>query len=177
MIKYTALLRGINVGGHHKVPMADLRTLLTKSGLGNVKTYIQSGNIAFVSQSTNIKELESQIHDSIASQFGFSIPVLVKTKENIERIVTDFPLENAEQEKSYYVLLHEIPASDLIKEASKKQYDYDHYQIYNDCIYLFPEKGYGQTKFNMTFFEKALKTSATARNHRTMLKLLSLHDD
>lgn len=61
MKTYIALLRGINVGGHRKVPMVELRDLLTKIGLSNVKTYIQSGNVIFKVAETNVQEIENSI--------------------------------------------------------------------------------------------------------------------
>ena len=63
-----------------------------------------------------------------------------------------------------------------MKEAIEKLYKGEEYFIINDCIYFFCEKGYGQAKFNMNFFEKKLKTIGTTRNYNTMLKLLSLSE-
>ena len=83
---YIALLRGINVGGHKKVPMAELRDLLTKSGLENVLTYIQSGNVVFQSANTGIKSLETEIKKSILDHFGFDVSVMVRTREQLHTI-------------------------------------------------------------------------------------------
>ena len=80
MKTYIALLRGINVGGHKKVSMAHLRDVLTKSGLENVKTYIQSGNVIFQSLKENKGELEVLIHNAIMAHFGFDVPILVRSK-------------------------------------------------------------------------------------------------
>ena len=73
MKTFIALLRGINVGGHKKVPMAELRALLSKSGFENVQTYIQSGNVIFQTSENNIPNIESIIQKAIFDHFGFEI--------------------------------------------------------------------------------------------------------
>jgi uncharacterized protein (DUF1697 family) len=63
MKTYIALLRGINVGGHKKLPMAELRTLLIRFGLENVKTYIQSGNVIFSLRKMILENLKHQFNN------------------------------------------------------------------------------------------------------------------
>lgn len=79
MKTYIVLLKGINVGGHKKVPMADLRDLLSKSGFENVQTYIQSGNVILES-SENANSIENKIQKAILAQFGFEVLVMAKTR-------------------------------------------------------------------------------------------------
>ncbi|WP_341216420.1 DUF1697 domain-containing protein [uncultured Wocania sp.] len=174
MSTYIALLKGINVGGYKKVPMADLRTLLAKSDLKNVQTYIQSGNVIFQSSKENTLSIEEVIQKAIIAHFGFEVSVLVKTRGDLKRIFDASPFIEEKKLKSYFMLLHNKPEEELVRVASKKVYDGEEYHIINDCIYFYCEKGYGQAKFNMNFFEKKLKTTATARNYNTMVKLLSL---
>lgn len=174
MKTYIALLRGINVGGHKKVTMAELRELLTKSGLESVKTYIQSGNVIFQSSNKDSKDLGNLIQNSILDQFGFKVPVLVRTRDDLSTIFNNSPFEEVKKVDSYFVMLSEIPKKDLVAEASQKTYLDDDYFIVNDCIYLFCAKGYGRSKFNLNYFEKKLNVNATARNYKTLVKLLSL---
>ncbi|MCF7561244.1 DUF1697 domain-containing protein [Sabulilitoribacter multivorans] len=177
MKTYIALLKGINVGGHKKVPMAELRELLNKSGFKNVETYIQSGNVILQSSKNSILEIESDIEKSIIDYFGFGLSVLVKTRQDLKRIFDDCPFSENKKRASYFMMLHDCPNNDLAKEASEKVYEGEEYQILNNCIYYFCEKGFGKAKFNVNFFERKLKTFATARNYNTMLKLLSLSAD
>ena len=174
MKEYIALLRGINVGGHKKVPMAILRELLAKSGFHNVQTYIQSGNVVFQTVATDKKVLEEHILYEIKDNFGFEVPVLVRTRQELKFIFDNCPFSKETKVNSYFIMLSEIPNKALMNEASKKIYPDDAYVILNDCIYLFCAKGYGRAKFNLSFFEKKLKVNATARNYKTMVKLLSL---
>jgi uncharacterized protein (DUF1697 family) len=177
MKTYIALLKGINVGGHKKVPMADLRELLTKSGFENVQTYIQSGNVILQSSKSDISVIENNIQESIMDHFGFEISVLVKTRSDLKRIFNDSPFSEEKKKASYFILLRNTPEDDLVKVASEKVYEGEEYKILKDCIYFFCEKGFGQAKFNANFFERKLKIFVTARNYNTMVKLLSLSEE
>jgi len=72
MITHIAFLRGINVGGHKKIPMAQLRATLTETGLDDVQTYIQSGNVVFQSSEENKAILELKIQNAIAASYVFT---------------------------------------------------------------------------------------------------------
>lgn len=177
MKTYIALLRGINVGGHKKVPMAELREVLTKSGLENVKTYIQTGNIIFQSKIANISEIEKNIRKAIIDYFGFEVSVLVRTHNQLRRIFENCPFPEEKKANSYFALLSEIPEEDLVKEAKKKTYENEEYAIIEDAIYFYCAQGYGNAKFSLNFFERKLKVAATARNFRTMVRLLAMSNE
>ena len=177
MNTYIALLKGINVGGHKKVPMAELRELLSKSGFENVQTYIQSGNVILQSNTSDISEIESDIEKSIEDYFGFEVSVLVKSRQDLQRIFDDSPFTKDKKKASHFMMLHNCPSDDLVKEASEKVYEGEEYKIINDCIYYYHDKGLGKAKFNVNFFERKFKTFATARNYNTMVKLLSLSSE
>ncbi|MDU8885134.1 DUF1697 domain-containing protein [Yeosuana sp. MJ-SS3] len=174
MTTYIALLKGINVGGHKKVPMVELRELLTNSGFQNVKSYIQSGNVILQSTENNIEKIESTIKKAILDYFGFEVSVLVKIRKDLQNIFDNSPFSEEKKKASYFMMLHDVPDKDLVKVVSEKKYDSEEYHIIKDCIYYFCERGYGQAKFNVNFFERKLQTFATARNYNTMVKLLSL---
>lgn len=176
MKTYIALLRGINVGGHKKVPMAELRDLLTKSGLQNVQTYIQSGNVIFQS-SENASELETKIQKLIVNHFGFDVSVIVKTNNELQTIFDASPFSNEKKEKSYFIILSKIPESNLVEEVAKLPYENEEVIIKNDCLYFYCSTGYRKTKFNMSSYERKLKVIGTARNYNTMVKLLSLSSE
>ncbi|MCB0381982.1 MAG: DUF1697 domain-containing protein [Psychroserpens sp.] len=174
MNTYIALLRGINVGGHKKIPMAQLRQILSTSGFENVRTYIQSGNIILESSKESKEEIEHNIQQSIQSYFGFEVPVIVKTRTELEGIFDTCPFSAEQKESSYFVLLSEIPKAEKVREANTITYTNEEFQIINDCLYFHSSIGYGNSKFNMNLFEKTLNVKATSRNYKTMVKLLSL---
>ena len=174
MNQYIVLLKGINVGGHKKIPMAELRQLMTNNGFQEVLTYIQSGNIILKTNENEIYKIEDRISKSILDYFGFEVSVLVKTRKELQRIFDESPFSQDKKKASYFMMLHDTPDETAVKEASEKIYEGEEYQIINDCIYYFYEKGLGQSKFNVNFFERRFKTFTTARNYNTMVKLLSL---
>ncbi|MCB0398383.1 MAG: DUF1697 domain-containing protein [Winogradskyella sp.] len=169
-----ALLRGINVGGHRKIPMAELRELLTKIGFSDVKTYIQSGNAIFKVAETNYQEIENSIQKSIFDHFDFEVSVIVRTRQQLQKIFDDCPFSEDKKINSYFGILSHYPKEDLVQKAYEKTYDKEEYKITNDCLYFYSDKGYGNAKFSLNYFERKLKVNATARNYKTMLKLLSL---
>jgi len=174
MKTYIALLRGINVSGQKKVPMEQLRELFAKPGFQNVQTYIQSGNVIFQSTEKNKIDLEQMIYSSIQDHFGFEVSVLVKTSNEIKDILVACPFSKVKKESSYFTLLHNIPDKELTLSTSKESYPNEAFIITNDCVYFYTETGYGKAKCNNNFFERKLKVTATTRNYKTMLKLLSL---
>ena len=174
MKTYVALIRGINVGGHKKVPMAILRDVLNKADFQDVKTYIQSGNIVFKSREKNSKTIERIIQKSIESYFSFLVPVIVKTKEELQFIFDSCHLSDEKRRESYFVLFNDIPDSELVKEVESITFENEEFSIVRDCLYFYSSTGYGRTKFNMNSIEKKLKVNATSRNFKTIVKLLEL---
>jgi len=177
MNTYIALLRGINVGGHKKVQMAELRKLLSNAGFENVQTYIQSGNVILESSEDNAQNIEDIIQKAMFDHFGFEVSILVRTRQELQFIFYACPFSEEKMKDSYFIILHVSPNEELVKIASEKVYEGEEYLIINDCIYFYSAKNYGQVKFNMNFFERKLKTASTSRNYRTMVKLLSLSED
>lgn len=177
MITYIALLRGINVSGQKKVPMAALTLAMQELGLQNVKTYIQSGNVMFQTVKTNQNQLEGLIKDKLFSYFGFEVSVLVKTCKQLEAIISKGPFSDKKTEQSYFTLLHNKPDKDLVEVLKVVEYHNEEIYITNECVYFYCARGYGKAKCNNNFFERKLKVTATTRNYKTMVKLLSLCSD
>ena len=94
-----AFLRGINVGGHHKVPMGELKATLTSMGFSNIKTLLNSGNVVFTTSPTEIAALEKDMAEVLKQKFGFPIPVLIRKTEDIQRIVASNPFKDIEVHK------------------------------------------------------------------------------
>src|SRR5262245_5088414 len=108
-----ALLRGINVGGYHKLPMKDLKALIEKIGCTDVRTYIQSGNVVFRSSASDVAPLCQRLTAAISKSHGFEPRVLVLTRAELERAAAGNPFPQA----------HEHPQSlhlFFLEEAPKK---------------------------------------------------------
>jgi uncharacterized protein (DUF1697 family) len=177
MKTYIAFLRGINVSGKTKIPMAELRKLCESVKLKDVKTYIQSGNIIFKSDSTNSTELENLIEKAILNNYGFEVPVLIKTVEQLSKIISINPynleadiLEN----KIYFVLLNSEPQIKYLESFKNEEFKNEEFFYYENCIYLKCNMGYGKAKLNNNLIERKLRLMATTRNYRTMNTLIDL---
>ena len=91
-----AFLRGINVGGHHKVPMATLRQVFTDMGFGSVSTLLNSGNVRFESTETDLPTLEQRLEVRLKEEFGFPIPVLIRSNDMLQALVDADPFAGSE---------------------------------------------------------------------------------
>lgn len=167
---FIVLLRGINVSGKNKLPMADLRGLLSNLGFKNVQTYIQSGNIILNSDKPK-SEISSIIQKGILEEFGYDVPVIVKIKSELQRAVEQYPYSK-ENEKIVGFSFLEKPTE--IVDIDIKNIGEDQFTIDKDVIYFYCPNGFGKSKITNNLFERKLKVQATTRNLRTTLKLIEL---
>lgn len=172
MQTYIALLRGINVGGHKKLKMVDLKLLFEELGFQNVVTYIQSGNVVFSAKEE--KNISDKISKEIEKRFGWEVPVLVKTADSISRILKDCPFEEIKKAEAYFMLFASQPAMKLKEAVREISYPNEEFVLTADCVYIYFGNGYGNAKLNNNFFEKKLEVAATTRNYRTLVKLVEL---
>ena len=174
MTIYIALLRGINVGGHKIIKMADLKQLLETMGLSKVKTYIQSGNVVFESNEEADK-LCQRIEQQINTTFGFPVPVILRTSKEWEQIIDScpYPVETLlEGENVHLTLLSEIPSQEALNQLTKFQSDIDQYHVQGKEIYLFFRQSFRDSKLPLQF--QKLGVSSTIRNWKTTVKLATM---
>lgn len=178
MKSHVAILRGINVGGHRKILMADLRVLLGRLGYDNVETYIQSGNVVFNGpENIDSLDLEKQIFEAIADKYGFEVKVLVRTTEEWKKTVKLNPfLKSADVNQLHVTFLKAIPEPDTVNAAKSLEFEPDLFEIIKRDVYINCLQKYNETKLSNNFFEKKLKVEATTRNWKTVLKITELLD-
>ena len=170
MKKYIVLLRGINVSGKNKIPMIDLRILLSDLDFKNVQTYIQTGNI--ILESSLEKELTiCKIKNGIKDKFGLNISVLVKTVKELEIIFNNYPFPKENEKILAFTFLDKVPQFFSIDINT---IDKDKYSIVEDVVYLYCPMSFSKTKLTNNTIEKKLKVTATTRNFKTTRKLLEL---
>ena len=177
MNTYISILRGINVSGKNRIKMTELRQLYLNLGFINIQTYIQSGNVVFQTESTDIKVLESLITEEISNNFGFQVPVIVLTINLLESALNNNPfLSDSTKDPAFmhFTFLSDIPQKELVDKISEKDYSPDEYRFVDKTIFLYCPGGYGNTKLTNTFFEKKLRATATTRNLQTVKQLISL---
>ena len=173
MNRYIILLRGINVSGKNKLPMAELREILNELGFQNVQTYIQSGNIILDSEET--KEVTCQkIKEGITAEFGYDVPVLARTPEEWKNTLEKYPFSQENEKIVAFTFLDRITKESVIEVKGSNE---DKYKITDDVVYLYCPSGFGNTKLTNSVIEKKLKVTATTRNLKTTIKLLELATD
>lgn len=159
------------------MPMAELRKMLENMNFQNVQTYIQSGNVVFNAPENNKGFLEEKISVGIQEVFGFEVPVLVKSRRDIENLLKENPYtdpEALENNHTYFVLLKNKPDEEHVKAFEKDTFENEQFFITSNCVYLLCQRGYGKAKLNNNLIERKLKVEATTRNYRTMAKLLEM---
>jgi uncharacterized protein (DUF1697 family) len=174
MTTYISLLRGINVSGQKKINMNELRKLYESLNFKNVRTYIQSGNVIFSYPNTIVSRLINIIKQTIKNTFGFDVSIIIRTKDDFQKLIKNIPFANKDISKRHVTFLsdtpHQLPIDDInsIKDKSEEFF------ISGKEIYLFCPNGYGRSKLSNNFFERTLKLSATTRNWKTVVKLLEV---
>jgi len=174
---YISLLRGINVSGQNKIAMPELRQLYESLGLGDIQTYVQSGNVIFTSEQADDALLTQAIEARITQKFGYTVPVFIRDVHEFERIITANPFLTRKIEDP--TLLHvtflyqAAPVIKLVDTISPNP-NGDEFVPAEREIYLFCPNGYGRTKLNNGFFERKLKVAATTRNWKTVNALVGL---
>lgn len=172
-----ALLRGINVSGQKKVPMKELTTLFEGLGFRNVKTYIQSGNVVFDHASAKPPALSSSIEKQIMKTFGFDVPVMTLSPEELVKAVKESPfakVKNPEMEKIYFIFTDSKPDAARVKELEKVKFENENFSVIGNVIHLWVGNGYGNAKLNNNYFENKLKLKATTRNWKTVQELIRM---
>ncbi|MET3287586.1 UNVERIFIED_CONTAM: uncharacterized protein (DUF1697 family) [Brevibacillus sp. OAP136] len=174
MTTYIALLRGINVSGHNKIKMAELKRTMEGLGLLQVQTYIQSGNVLFRSQE-NPQFLREQIEGSIKEAFGFSITVVLRTAEELERIIADCPYADiplAEGETIHVTSLTGPPSQKAVDILANSEREQDEYQIHGSEIYFLFRQRILDSKLAKSM--QKLGDQVTTRNWNTINKLSAM---
>jgi uncharacterized protein (DUF1697 family) len=172
---FAALLRGINVGGKVKIPMADLRATLASLGLEDVVTYIQSGNAVFRAPKSD-KAVATDIEGAIKRAFGHDVAVLLRTHDELERVErgTPYPVDDGAPTRVHVVFLDETPAQAAVSGLDPDRSPGDEFAVLGREIYLSLPKGLGRSKLTIDWFERGLDVRATARNWNTLRKLIEL---
>jgi uncharacterized protein (DUF1697 family) len=174
--RYVALLRGINVGGNKKVPMARLKKLLEGLGLTEVETLLQSGNAVFTGAAKRPAQHSKQIEEAIVGEFGFEVSVLVRTRDELAATIEGNPFPGAEANASHFIVmfLSETPEKKRLESFDAAAYRPDEFLVVGREIYARFPNGMGRSKLAVALGGSRLGVVVTARNWNTVTKLLEL---
>jgi uncharacterized protein (DUF1697 family) len=181
MATHVALLRGINVGGRNKVPMADLRTAVTSLGYSDVSTYIQSGNVLFSTPETDTTVLEAAIGAEIARTFGLKIGIVVVLRDQLAAVLSQNPYPDEPNPRYVHVVfLGAEPDQALLGrlkvagDAAAAKGTRDTVTVLGRTLYLHTPDGYGTSELSQAVLRITTPANGTARNLATTAKLLAL---
>jgi uncharacterized protein (DUF1697 family) len=172
--KYVAFLRGINVGGHHKVPMAELRKEMEKLHFENVVTLLNSGNIVFDAAADDIDKLEKTISAHLQKSFGFPIPTIVSTAEMMYGLLSKNPFKDIALTKDirlYVSFLKNDTETDLPLPWTSDDNSYKIIAVSDKTIISVLDVSISQTPKAMAFLEKHFGSDITTRNWNTIQRI------
>ena len=173
MNRFVALLRGINVSGRNRVPMAELRPLCEALGWSAVRTYIQSGNVVFEAKGDGTA-LEAALEKAIESHFNLSIPVIVRAARQWPGYIKGNPFPQAAEAEPNRLMLclsKAKPAEDCAETLQARAKDGEQVRLAGDALYIHFPGGSGSSKLSPSLIDRLAGSPVTARNWRTMLTL------
>ena len=174
------MLRGINVSGQKIIRMEALRASFGALGFSRVRTYVQSGNVVFEASKTSTTSLSKKIREKILSDYGFSVPLILRTSGEMKKIVSDNPFskeKEVDRSKLHVTFLSEPPASAALVKLDALKGSPDEFRVKDREVYLYCPNGYGRTKLSNASFEKLLSVEATTRNWKTVNTLAAMSSE
>ncbi|CAN5765948.1 DUF1697 domain-containing protein [soil metagenome] len=173
-MEYVAFLRGINVGGKNKIKMETLREVCVSIGFENVKTYINSGNVIFETRKKDDKKLAAKIESAIEKEFSLNIKTMVRSFSEVQDIIKHNPFDGQfENDKDLHVFFldEELPEEkrELLLSNNNEN---EKFAVRNREIFYLKFLDFSDSLMGKDYIGKTLKVSATARNWRTVNKVL-----
>ena len=175
-VRYVALLRGINVGGH-RVSMSELRKLFETEGFTDVETFIASGNVIFDASPTSAAStLETRIEKSLSEAMGYAVPTFLRTPAELAAAASHAPFSandaNGPNHRIHVGFLRTPPSAAFARELAGLATTYDAFAVNGREMYWLTRGGFSDTLVPWVKFEKRLKLEVTMRNIATVSKLV-----
>lgn len=174
-MKYAAFLRGINVGGKTSIKMENLREVFASLKYKNVKTYIQSGNVIFETDNNNDNELRAAIEAAIEKKF-FKTPVMIRSIDEIKDAFENNPFagESFDDKLFHLIFLSEKLSAEKTAMLLSNNCENERFAVRNSEVYCLLREGFSESLLGKKYIDNKLKIAATARNWRTIKKILEL---
>jgi uncharacterized protein (DUF1697 family) len=172
-----SMLRGVNVGGHHKIKMDALRALYESLKLRDPQTYIQSGNVIFRTEERDLVLLAKRVENGIERSFGFRPHVIVRTTSEMRDAIARNPFatrRGIHPSKLLITFLASDPGPEARDQVSKIKAEPEELRIDGRELYIYFPNGMARPKVSWAVLEKTLKTTGTGRNWNTVTKLLEI---
>ena len=177
MHTFVSLLRGINVGGHKKIRMDELRGIYTAAGFSRVESHLQSGNVVFAADEPDRARLAARLEAAIAEAYGYAVSVVLRDGADLQRVIAGNPFLTTRHEdptKLYVTFLAQPPSATDLAALTVPDSGADEFRIVGQEVFLFCPNGAGRTKLTNNLFERKLHTVATSRNWNTVTALYAM---
>lgn len=179
MKRYIAFLRGINISGKNKVPMAELKQGFEKLDFGEVKTYLNSGNVIFSSDEDGAEKFTNQIEVMIKKRFALDIPVFVISKEELGNILYNAPdwwgNGNNEIYDNLIFIMPPATSAEVYSEIGEPKADLEKIKAYKNAIFWsFSRKDYQKTNWWSKTASSAISSKLTIRTANTVRRVVGM---
>jgi len=175
-----SMLRGVNVGPHHRIKMDALRALYENLKLENPRTYVQSGNVIFRTKEKSAAKLGKQIQDAIEKKFGFRPEVILRTTDELRKAIAASPFAKRtelEPGKILVTFLAGEPGPDAHANLAKLKEHPEELHLMGREMYIYFPNGAGKSKLPWSQVERLLKVTGTARNWNSVTNMLAIAEE
>ena len=176
MPTYVSLLRAVNLGSHQKLKMSELAAAYESSGVTNVRTYIQSGNVVFQATSALAERVGTEVPRRIAEGFGLRVPVIIRTTKEFRDTVKRHPFVAEARDPTHLHIgfLADVPHPESVASLDPARSDVDSFAVLGKAVFLYVPGGMARTKLTTDYFDRRLGTVMTVRNWRTVNTLVEM---
>jgi uncharacterized protein (DUF1697 family) len=171
-----AFVRGVNVGGNKKLPMAGLKSLILSLGLEHAQTYLQSGNVMFLTDRRDLPQLAAEIETALASQLSVSARVFLRTADELAAALdaNPFSLDGRNPSRLLVTFLSAPPTPAAFASVAALRVEGEEIELRGRELYAYYGSGLADSKLANSMTERKLGVAATARNWNTANKVLEL---
>lgn len=173
MTGWVALLRGVNVGGGNRLPMADFRDSVEALGYADVTTYIQSGNVVFRTDESET-EIVERLRGVLSDRHGLAVPVVVRSGDELAGVVARHPFAGDRLDPKLLHVAFLDRAPDPADGPDEDRWSPDRWALVGRELYLAYPGGSARSKMTIEQFERSWGVTATARNLNTVAKLAEM---
>ena len=174
MERLILLLRGINVGGKNVLPMRELTRICAEWGGQNIRTYLQSGNVALDLVPAQAPKLADAVQRQLAAQFGLNVPIVTRNRLEVLDVLAHNPWPDCDPALLSVAFLAHAPTAAQIARLEPNRSPPDQFHVDGRAVYLHTPNGLGRTKLTNAWLDAKLTTISTVRNWRTIGALAEL---
>ena len=176
---HVALLRGVNVGGKNRLPMAELSAMFERAGCTDVRTYIQSGNVVFGASERVAAQVGAQVSAALAKQLGLRVPLVLRSAEELRAVAANNPFlrelhEREELKRLHVAFLKRVPTASARAALDPERSPPDRFFARGRELYLCCPNVMARTKLTNDYLDRTLGSVSTVRNWNTVLALCEL---